>query len=557
MAWKEEMLGQAKVPLQVEPDQATLSHYVDSRSSARILWTGLGFASLMLMGISALAVFPSAQQQTGSPQLLESASWVQNIKPFARGSATSRLSQSSYATSKDSYLDSIADDGFDASGQDRAFAGPLPVPGQATKPRFANPVMQYRGDDGTRDEDESVGTGNWAWPRVMDPPGPPQQTKRELWEENDPWWGPGDYAEASRKFRRTVFTHDKWVEHRSSDRFAENIRTMFDSGVARNLRKEQAFLTGAAVAIVLANCITGQYEGFDGIMHDGPLKVIGDQIGPIALPPAAFSTALPALSLLLVFRTNAGYSRWNEARTIWGGIINRCRNICSQTLAYYPKDARGIAIGKVTIALTSLFTKALRNALRGSDDDSTFQAELYEYMRDGLLTQEQVDGCMNAKNRPIYVLAALRHSVNQVELNSMDRAQIDQSITALIDFTGACERIFKTPVPLVYTRHTARFLAIFLATLPLGLWEATGQSWNHLSIIPIQAALGFFLLGIEEIGVQIEEPFSILPLETYDKVSISATMDDLAAAEDKGVWNIDLPGEPFQYGTDGLPQGRR
>ena len=35
-----------------------------------------------------------------------------------------------------------------------------------------------------------------------------------------------DYAEHSRKYRRTVFMHDEWVRHRSSDRFFRNMKTM-------------------------------------------------------------------------------------------------------------------------------------------------------------------------------------------------------------------------------------------------------------------------------------------------------------------------------------------
>ena len=53
----------------------------------------------------------------------------------------------------------------------------------------------------------------------------------------------------------------------------------------------------------------------------------------------------------------------------------------------------------------------------------------------------------------------------------MDRARIDATITILGDLTGACERVFKSPIPLVYTRHTARFLTSFLALMPLALWE--------------------------------------------------------------------------------------
>lgn len=37
-----------------------------------------------------------------------------------------------------------------------------------------------------------------------------------------------------------------------------------------------------------------------------------------------------ALSLLLVFRTNASYARWVDARKLWGGVVNRSRDVTRQ-----------------------------------------------------------------------------------------------------------------------------------------------------------------------------------------------------------------------------------
>ena len=37
------------------------------------------------------------------------------------------------------------------------------------------------------------------------------------------------------------------------------------------------------------------------------------------------------------------------------------------------------------------------------------------------------------------------------------------------DATGSCERILQSPVPLSYTRHTARFLMLYLLFLPFAV----------------------------------------------------------------------------------------
>ena len=121
----------------------------------------------------------------------------------------------------------------------------------------------------------------------------------------------------------------------------------------------------------------------------------------LQLPALPFSILMPALSLLLVFRTNTGYFRWNEARTLWGGLINTCRNVVRQSTwlglglglglglanpnanphphptpnqvrqsnTFFPDDAMHNGLKRRMAAETSAFIYALRNFLRGPADD--------------------------------------------------------------------------------------------------------------------------------------------------------------------------------------------
>ena len=56
----------------------------------------------------------------------------------------------------------------------------------------------------------------------------------------------------------------------------------------------------------------------------------------------------------------------------------------------------------------------------------------------------------------------------------------------------------------------------------------------------------FFLFGIEEVGIQIEEPFSILPLEAFCNGAIVTTTEEMLGAVQSGVFEEDqdavLPG---------------
>merc|ERR1712039_147021 len=80
--------------------------------------------------------------------------------------------------------------------------------------------------------------------------------------------------------------------------------------------------------------------------------------------------------------------------------------------------------------------------------------------------------------------------------------------TRFVNDMGACENIFATPIPVGYTKHTTRFLFLWLLFLPFALQGQLG-----VGVVFAQQLLSFCLLGIEDIGVQIEQPFDVLPLK--------------------------------------------
>ena len=363
--------------------------------------------------------------------------------------------------------------------------------------------------------------------------------------ERVPWWmQPPDEGELQRKERRTIFMHDDWVRHRSSGRILRNIRSISDSGIIQALSKELIAVTVAAVFVVVANMLLISYEDFGGVTHAGPLNELlaagGIQVAePLTLPALPFSIVMPALSLLLVFRTNTAYFRWNEARTLWGGLINNCRNVVRQTNTFFPDDPYHNMLKRRMAAETTAFVKALRNFLRGPSDDKTLRSELYELVDADLIPCDQADDTMRASNRPMLCLSAMSATLRKADIDAVSAARIDASISVLVDLTGANERIFKSPIPLIYTRLTSRFLSITLLTLPLALWGQLGDSWNHWATVPAALLLAFFLGGIEEVGIQIEEPFSILPLEAMCNGAICATNQEMLNAVNSGVFDYD------------------
>src|SRR5688572_5921907 len=63
----------------------------------------------------------------------------------------------------------------------------------------------------------------------------------------------------------------------------------------------------------------------------------------VSVPPLAHTLIGVALGLLLVFRTNASYGRYIEARAILGQLVNSSRDLARQVAAFVPSDNEGRA----------------------------------------------------------------------------------------------------------------------------------------------------------------------------------------------------------------------
>jgi hypothetical protein len=105
------------------------------------------------------------------------------------------------------------------------------------------------------------------------------------------------YGENSRKFRRTVYTHEDWVRHRSPDRFFRYIASVPTSGIYKNLARELCFLTAITAVVVFYNGLITGYQDINGIAH-GPVWS-SPLLPPLTLPMQPFALASPSLGLLL------------------------------------------------------------------------------------------------------------------------------------------------------------------------------------------------------------------------------------------------------------------
>ena len=223
------------------------------------------------------------------------------------------------------------------------------------------------------------------------------------------------------------------------------------------------------------------------------------------------SSVVPSivLGLLLVFRTNTAYERFWEGRKLWGTLVNSIRNLARMIwVSVIENSPRDREEKSKILRLLVVFAIATKLHLRGQAINSEIIDLIPEYWYERL---------HKVHNPPLQVALLIgeylqqefdRNCINSYQLTAMLKL-----LDAMVDVLGGCERILKTPIPVAYSIHLKQLLLIYCLTLPFQL--VTDLAWWTS---PIVSVISFTVFGIEQIGIEIENPFGLdandLPLES-------------------------------------------
>lgn len=229
-----------------------------------------------------------------------------------------------------------------------------------------------------------------------------------------------------------------------------------------------------------------------------------EYVRPVAVPSTVHALVGVAIGLLLVIRTNASYERFWEGRKMWGGMVNESRNLARSSSAFLrnqPATTNAIILWTVAFAYSSM------HILRGSKSIGPMSERLPDNEVRETLAAEHVPSAVALR-----ISKLLEEARRQGHISDFVAMTLDNNVQQLVDYVGACERIHKTPLPFAYVVHLRRALILYCVTLPFALIESYGWSTVVDTLL-----IAYILFGIEEIGVEIEDPFGVddndLPLE--------------------------------------------
>lgn len=225
---------------------------------------------------------------------------------------------------------------------------------------------------------------------------------------------------------------------------------------------------------------------------------------PIALPKESGFITQAALSfnigltLLLVFRTNTAHERFWEGRKLWGALVNATRNLARDLwIVVKEQSQKDRAEKEAILRLIIAFPIAMKLHLRGEPVNQQLAL---------LMPEHQYLRLKDTQHPPLQIAFwmsdYLQYQNERNCLNIYQLTNLHKIVDELVDILGGCERILKTPLPLIYTIILRNLVLVYCLVLPFEIVRDL-HWWTGV----LTAFVSFTLLSIEQIGSEIEEPF--------------------------------------------------
>ncbi|WP_416000060.1 bestrophin family protein [Citrobacter portucalensis] len=248
---------------------------------------------------------------------------------------------------------------------------------------------------------------------------------------------------------------------------------------------------------------------------------------------APFSILGVAIAIFLGFRNNACYSRYVEARHLWGQLMIASRSLLREVKTTLPDDAE---LGQF-VRLQIAFAHCLRMTLRRNP-----QAEpLAKYLSEKDL--QTVFAAQSPANRILLLMGewlAVRRREGQ--LSDILFHSLNNRLNDMSAVLAGCERIANTPVPFAYTLILHRTVYLFCIMLPFALVVDLHYMTPFISVL-----ISYTFISLDALAEELEDPFGTenndLPL---DAICNAIEIDLLQMNDETNVPAKHMPDKHYQ-----------
>lgn len=309
-------------------------------------------------------------------------------------------------------------------------------------------------------------------------------------------------------FCNPPYTDEDWVRH-------SGWRRLLPRSHLSILRVVAWFWPPLLVEAALCAAVVG-YQAAAVHHPHWPSLANGDLITPLSL--TAF-----VLGLLLVFRTNTSYDRWWEARKIWGGLAGDTRTLARRAVTWSTRGATGGERNPLPPAATDAlrWTAAAPVALAMRVAATPAERDAWAAGLVDVLLPDDVLAVAASSNPPGVVAVRLGAALAAIPgLCGPLLAALDSTVDSYSARAVAADKLRTQPIPSAYTRNTTRFLIVWLAFLPIAVFE----KFKWATPVPV-LIVSFFLLAIENMATCLEQPHSVLPLDVLVAAAVASVTE--------------------------------
>ena len=348
-----------------------------------------------------------------------------------------------------------------------------------------------------------------------------------------------------------LWTEEDWRQHASICRYARHLRFWHKSTIARAI----APLVAAATLWAAAVAVFGErYPNYRLSLPFQPMLLFGQ-----------------AITLLLTMRTNASLARLAEARALAGRVGTTCREIAGLLVAYVDEDQSTAPLVQLAARHLCAVPWGIKRVVRGGADAARF-AELLG----ALLPAAEVGPLLAAPLPPLASVGRLRaivqhvHGAGHLEPRrapddrgpprcSQRRRRRVRTISAIAgaaglhaphvenapDILGSCARRSNGPKAqgairgLVDVVHNARTRvdqcgacrddAVESLRRRRGVVATTAVASPRGAVAapPTRIVRRYLVVGIEEVGIELEAPFTWCPLQELAARAMADVVDEV------------------------------
>ena len=248
---------------------------------------------------------------------------------------------------------------------------------------------------------------------------------------------------------------------------------------------------------------------------------------------APFSILGVAIAIFLGFRNNACYSRYVEARHLWGQLMIASRSLLREVKTTLPDDAE---LGQF-VRLQIAFAHCLRMTLRRNPQAKP----LAKYLSEKDL--QTVFAAQSPANRILLLMGewlAVRRRDGQ--LSDILFHSLNNRLNDMSAVLAGCERIANTPVPFAYTLILHRTVYLFCIMLPFALVVDLHYMTPFISVL-----ISYTFISLDALAEELEDPFGTenndLPL---DAICNAIEIDLLQMNDETNVPAKHMPDKHYQ-----------